>query len=397
LPSWTWVNIGGTWRRVKRLWSNVGGTWRETTVGSTNISGTWRTSHRKFYFPANCVIPMWANIGTLPSPWSQYGFSPTLGYMPIGVNTWGLGVTASSGPVTLTSGNTANHTGGLYAGFSGDGVSCQVEYYACTTANGAHGHTVYFDPNNTIPKVGPCYITPSSNTYTMPQYGMVFGYGTQISSTGISLVKVNFGAHYFLAMNPNTTLWSQGGTWTGSAQTTSSYTGHDHRGTLYYCSCWTSPYNMYLHLAGQGGHSHSVTIGATNIPQCQAVGAYGNWTDNTGSGGYGAMIMYPSATSPPGYSLCNGTNGTPQMADQFLYIKTGADYGGYSGGSFYPTWGGTTNNAGSHQHQSGLYPYYVLTSNHYHSNLLGNEQHSFYDARWWAPALWGMYWHMWTG
>jgi hypothetical protein len=40
------VNIGGTWRRVRDTWVNVNGTWRKVSKTYTNIGGTWRTAMR---------------------------------------------------------------------------------------------------------------------------------------------------------------------------------------------------------------------------------------------------------------------------------------------------------------------------------------------------------------
>jgi hypothetical protein len=110
------------------------------------------------------------------------------------------------------------------------------------------------------------------------------------------------------------------------------------------------------------------------------------------------MVMYPSATAPARWSICNGSNGTPDMRDRFAKLAGGGGFGGSYGGSFYPTWHGLTNHAGSHYHFNNVLGFAnAAFSQNYHNSYEGNESHAFYDNRWWAPNLWGIYWIMYTG
>lgn len=397
MPSITYPKVSGAWKTARDIYVKVGGTWRLCSYVYAKVSGTWRRAHRKFYFPNGCIVPYWQNMGAIPSGWSHYTSCPDR-YGPIGVNSWGLGATASSGAVTLTSASTSNHAGTIYAGYGATGYpACHYSNVLCTTAAGGHSHTVTVDPNNTIPYIkSPFMQLTGGSTYTYPANGYVFGYGTNLGIYGLSQLGFSTTLYWMLQGTGSGTS-SASSSATTTAATTSSYAGHSHGGAPYYTGCYAGA-NMYLHLAGQGGHSHSVNISRTNWFNYQALAPW--WIGGTSYseyGGLGVMVMWPSATAPEGWSICNGTNGTPDMRDRFCLITPNTNYGGWSGGSWYPGFVGTTNNAGSHQHRSPLYPYAVPTSNHYHSNYLGNETHAFSDGRWWAPKLWGIYWIMFTG
>lgn len=387
--------ISGTWRPSRYIYAKIGGTWRWVDRVYAKVSGTWRRSFKRFYFPASAIIPYWQNIGSIASGWAQYTSCPST-YAPIGVNSWGLGATASSGSVTATSVSTSNHTGTIYAGYNAYGSpACHYANVLCTTANGGHNHTVSFDPYYTIPYIGSPFIYATANTYTFPNNGWVFSYGLNLGVYGLS--QIGFSAtQYWLFQGRGSNTNSASSTSTGTAATTSAYAGHTHGGTGYFTGCVAGA-NMYLHQAG-GSHSHSVTMSMNQWPQSRVCSPW--WvggTSYTDRGGYGVMCMYPSSSAPEGWSLCNGTNGTPDMRDRFILISPNTTYGGWAAGSFNMNWTGTTNNAGSHQHRSVLYPYAVPTSNHYHSNNLGNEAHAFNHSQWWAPRLWGIYWIMFTG
>lgn len=38
----TWVNIGGTWKKVKDVWVNIGGVWKPKVIPKGNIDGAWK-------------------------------------------------------------------------------------------------------------------------------------------------------------------------------------------------------------------------------------------------------------------------------------------------------------------------------------------------------------------
>jgi hypothetical protein len=388
----TYARVGGAWQLVKHIYGKVSGTWREIKPGKSRAGGSWRTTHVPFYYPAGTILPMWGTVGTLPAPWAHYTSCPNT-YMPIGVNSWGLGTATGSGNVTLTSSATGNHTGTVYNGFWGNGTYCQVEYCVCTTANGGHSHsTASFDPNAYIPKVMMPFVYAYADTYTKPASTLEFSSGTNLGAS-CNLSQINFGAWYNLAgRGGNTTNASQGDQWgAGHTRAFTAYGGHDHRGNLYYSSC-ISGYNMVLHLAGQGGHTHSSPIiYAGNRPQYRTLSGW--WRgDNAGYGAIGTLVMTYLTSAPEGWTMYTG------MADRFALITyAGAGYGGSLGGSFYPSWTGTLTALGGHTHNSAVYPYYTPISNHYHSNTLGNDAHSISDGRWWAPNLWAINWMQFTG
>lgn len=69
----------------------------------------------------------------------------------------------------------------------------------------------------------------------------------------------------------------------------------------------------------------------------------------------GGIIMWSGASVPAGYSLCNGTNGTPDLRDRFV-VATGSTYTlGATGGSAdsiipYHNHTSTAANNGAHDH-----------------------------------------------
>jgi hypothetical protein len=399
-----WTKIGGVWKQIDRVYTKISGSWREVNPAKVNISGTWRITHElipPFYYPSGSILPYYGSIGGLPSGWSHYASCPDQ-YMPIGINSWTLGQTYSSGAVTLTSSTTANHTGTTFQGWYCDYTGYDMYDWANNlTAAGGHNHTVTFDPNVTLPKLSMPFIQATSNRQEHPAYGVVFGFGTNLSSYGLSIM--NFGnVNYFLTgRGSGTGVQAVGDQWlSGFSTATSEYAGHHHhsQSTCLTSVEWDNTTHIFLHVEA-GGHAHTVTISSPNLPPSTTLGAW--WTGGStvpNVGGYGTMVMYPSATPPARWSICNGTNGTPDMRDRFARIHGNGGYGGGYSGSFYPGWSGTTNAAGSHKHDERFNNWYLWGyTNNYHSNLLGNESHTFSDARWWAPNLWGMNWIMYTG
>jgi hypothetical protein len=394
-----WTKISGVWKQIDRVYTKISGSWREVNPAKVKISNTWRITHElipPFYYPSGAILPYWNTIGSLPSGWSHYT-DCGINVMPIGVGTYSSGETFMSGYITLTSSTTSNHTGALRDKFwtcTGTGLG---GWQNPLSPDGSHFHTVGLNPHSGLPYAAIPFIQATTDIYSHPAYGVVFGYGTNLGSHGLSIM--NFGTtHYYLAGRGTfTTTTSNADQWiSGISLDTSEYSGHHHGGT--HCLAFSmSGTGVYSSMFDMGGHLHTVDIYATNYPRYALLGAWWTTTTTPNVGGYGTMVMYPSATAPARWSICNGTNGTPNMNDRFARIHSDGGYGGSSGGSFNPVFTGTTNAAGAHHHANFTENWGNNTSQGYHSDLQGNEVHTFYDDREWKPALRGTYWIMYTG
>lgn len=392
-----WTKISGVWRRSHRLHTKVSGTWKEEDKAHVKISGTWRRTHRRFYFPANCIIPYYYDSGAATSftGWARYSSSPTAWYMPIGVNSWSLGATASSGNITVTTTTSANHLGNFYQNWWPNYVVMYYLSYGHGAYAGGHNHSYTFNPNSMIARHGLPFLYATSNQYTMPIRGIMLSYGQNIANNGGNVTQVNSGADYFLTSNGPSSWVRIATAWSNSVAAYTTFAADHVHGSAYAYGGNGSVQNCHR---AQGYHNHSFNINRNGwMPAYRSMSMWGNW-GAASYGGYGSIVMYPSATAPEGWSICDGTNGTPDMRDRFAYmVCTASGLGGGSGGSWYLNFSGTTGSEGGHTHNN--IPGYTCTaaSPSYHYDTQGADVHTVTDTRWWAPALWGIYYIMFTG
>ena len=105
--------------------------------------------------------------------------------------------------------------------------------------------------------------------------------------------------------------------------------------------------------------------------------------------------MYESVTPPTGWSLCNGSNGTPDMRDCFI-LHIFADTPGGSAGSNNITCTSVTDSTGGHIHYSRQCNSCPNTFDR-HSDTQGAHTHTCNHNAAWTPPYYSLAFIMYTG
>lgn len=214
----------------------------------------------------------------------------------------------------------ANHTvGTTYFGAN--------SAYAGGSAQGGHAHAnmIFTDPDPVNRQLR--LIEADANTATLPQYACVLKHSsggftgtTRVTNTVDRIFQAN-------------TADSEDAGKVSMSITTSSEGAHNHGGHSgilpagsaggAYSSVGFSP----------GGHQHTFTAAITiNLYRVALSAWYDAAAAWDGAPESGMIIMYENTTPPNGWSLCDGTNGTPDMRDYFVeLVNDDLDAGNVSG------------------------------------------------------------------
>lgn len=278
--------------------------------------------------PSGLIIP-YNTSNAVPSGWSLY--SSADGYYLHGAGgAKAVDATyadSASSEATTTNGAHTGSASGYSAGNAGNG----------NLSEGDHSHTFNFGPY-TPPYQEARLIKADSALDEFPQYGVVFGTGTLTGLTNIWTDGYMFKANTALGTGGSNTV----------SVTTNSAGSHDHGSSAGGAS--TGKDNRDLCSAEFGSHTHSaVSITVTNSLYLQALSA---WHD--ASAAYeltsGMIAMYENTTPPSGWSLCDGTGGTPDLTDYYVKLVATGSEGASGDGTITMT---ATFSHGNHKHDSG--------------------------------------------
>ena len=332
--------------------AEIGKIWgKETTdlakfnqVDTSTISKVYGIDWAGAYLPAGAILPMFG-IGGAPSGWTVWngvGNAALYKYI-IGAG----GSYAVDAYTTWTNFAVANYTAGGHAGLATYRFGNQSQYCGVSSEAG-HQHPMTL-PSPYYPRYeANVMIRCNADTPILPQYTKILKYG---SGGWSGLVRTGPAADAH--MMPHTV---DGEGATASKALTITGTGqHTHGG------------HHGIRPAGGGQrayfgavtptHTHTLTASITwNLYRKQ----FSHWypgaleADGLPVGNFpGFIIMYDSLTPPPGFSLCNGSNGTPDTRDYFHGVPALDSAAGTSvgDGKLYLT--GTSSSDGGHEHWDG--------------------------------------------
>jgi len=315
--------------------------------------------------PTGLIIPFTDGGSGAPSGWGLYTAAD--GKYIIGAgSTYAVDDNGAGGGSQVKNTTTnGNHTGtGSYA----DGVSS-----AGTSTSGNHNHTLTY---TFVPPYQQCYLIKSTGPAAqLPQNGVLFG------QADLGLTNIWTAGNMFKAAAGVGT----GGSLTISGITSSSQGNHNHGSGWGGVGSGKSSGSKY---SGGGSHSHSsVSIIMTNTINKYLLSA---WQDAAADFDLasGMIAMYESVTPPAGWSLCDGSGGTPDMRDRFVRpITSGSEDSSEGNGTVTGTVASLAH--GSHNHASGSN---VSSSNRtgYHSNNKTMAAHSFSQNYSWLPPYYAL-------
>lgn len=145
-------------------------------------------------------------------------------------------------------------------------------------------------------------------------------------------------------------------------------------------------------------HQHIFTADLTfNLKKFQ-LSLWYNASSNLTLSEQGYIIMYESATPPNSrWSLCNGSNGTPDLRNYFINVPTDDGDTGNYGGTGNVTCTSVTNTTGAHSHNDGRCNSCPNNVTSYHYGSAGNHYHTIALDATWLPPYYALAFMKYTG
>jgi hypothetical protein len=292
-----------------------------TSYPFTNIQ-TNHTIAATFAFspivPLGAIVPFDSDA-TIPSGWTQ--FNPANDRYLVGAGgTYAVGATGGGGTISIDSTINGEHTGNNSWTGMGDGWdSVRAEGGPA----GGHAHNINCTP--TLGSRQMRFLKASAQQNTFPVNALVLA--TQNLS---GLMNVYAGDNRYLGpgVSRNATHSSIG------AASCSTAGAHEH--TWWVGGCgepdWSwADYPCFAAEGVRGDHSHTVAVSLANDNVQKAYVTA--WTNAAAAFGVsaGMIVMYESLTPPPGWVLCDGTNGTVDLRNYFVFLGPAGSQGTKSG------------------------------------------------------------------
>ena len=315
--------------------------------------------------PTGLIIPFTDGGSGAPSGWGLYTAAD--GKYIIGAgSTYAVDDTgAGDGSEVRSTSTNGNHTG---SGSYRDAASS-----AGTSTTGNHSHTLTY---TFVPPYQQCYLIKSTGPAAqLPQNGVMFG------QSNLGLTNIWTDGYMFKAAAGVGT----GGSLTISGITSSAVGNHTHGSGWGGTGSGKSSGSNY---AAGGGHSHaSVAITITNTINKYLLSAWQNAAADFDLAS-GMIAMYESLTPPAGWSLCDGTGGTPDMQDNFVRpITSGSEDSSEGDGTVTASVASLAHSAHNHASGSGASG---TSRSGYHSSNQTMAAHSFSQNYTWLPPYYAL-------
>jgi hypothetical protein len=281
--------------------------------------------------PTGLIIPFNSDA-SVPSGWAAFTDADEKYIVGAG-STYAVDATAASeGEVTKTSSSNGAH------GYAGSTVANGGSTVG-TSSESDHSHTLAY--TWTPPYVNARLIKADAGETMLPQNGVVWATSTPEGS----LSNIWTDDEMFFA---SAGAIGTGGTNSITGLSSSSRGSHTHGSSS--GAGGGGERDCTKASGAAGGHTHSsLTVTITNTLRRYALSAWQN-----ASADYdlesGFIGMYESVTPPNGWSLCNGSNGTPDLRDYFIQNTTSGSEGASGDGTITAT---CTLAHSSHQHNAG--------------------------------------------
>lgn len=317
--------------------------------GVTMSFSEWYCASAALPVPAGIILP-YLSSGAAPSGWTLFTAANTYhirgaqsGTIAIGATTTGsVSATVSLSSAGAHTGTTKTFANGALPAFSAvTGVSA-----------GAHTHTDTGTGTCSISYKDFQLIKCSAETDEIPANACL------LSATDLSgaLTQYESGTNRYL--RANSSYAGTGGSMTVSLSygTVTSAGAHHHGNVVYMQSVYDPkvPFaSEEYHTTNQGAHTnHAGSVSGTVAPKYCILTAWGNAAAAFPLEEYG-IAMYESFTPPSGWVLCDGTSGTPDLRQNFVYFGTTANHGTTGGNNQVASMSGTSNQGGGHSHGKG--------------------------------------------
>ena len=328
------TKVSGTWREVNGVYVKVSGEWQEVSSIHTKVDGSWREIYANAIpIPEGLIVGYAGTIA--PSGWSLFTSGQDR-YLVGAGSTYTVGAAGGTDVNSGTLVTAGSHTGAstFWSSYTGGSYGA--------SASGNHTHTYSFQSNPLRRRM--VLIQADAGQTKLPANALVLSGAVTLS--GLTQQYDNELSLLYLSDTTGTI------TATASATPTSSSSGaHTHYGGCSKSAVTPGEYQQeYNILTDQGAHTHTVTV--TGISWSVKRRYLKAWTNASAAFNLAANMigMWESITPPDGWSLCNGSNGTPDMRDYFVYFGPSANAGDASGDNTI-TWNYSTPQSAGHAHQ----------------------------------------------
>ena len=268
------------------------------------------------------------NDTIMPDGWSQFTLANNKAIVGAGssysVNSSGNGngLTPSLSGFGGSTGSGGSHSGSNHA-LDKTTISSSGSHISGDGTAGSHSHNLGNIVLSQIDRTNSVLIKSDVEKDTFPAKTQILSTGNMSSlglSQGRSTNKPLFGS------TSNTELDNA-----GYIQLTSAGS-HTHLGNYfsYGDGYWYNPNNgtYYYEYADKGNHSQNLTLNSGEMTLELKRVLLSLWTNASQSFemASGMIAMWESLTPPDGWLLCNGSNGTPDLRDCFIYpVTTGSE------------------------------------------------------------------------
>jgi hypothetical protein len=210
-------------------------------------------------------------------------------------------------------------SGGLISAGGGSGLA-PVRY---ASSAGSHNHTVSISPtNNAIPTdtlpsgMGIKLITNAAEVSEVPENAVLFCDEIKSGFARKTWSGPTYGA-YVALNNTATTVAAKSATAAPFSLTSTSNGSHQHTGPG--TSASSGPLTSTVPNIAAGSHSHPLSTPSLNLYVYQYFKHLLPFIATTSSAvRSGMIVMFKGASVPSGWSLCDGTKGTPNMTSYFI-------------------------------------------------------------------------------
>ena len=298
--------------------------------------------------PAGIIVPFNDVASNIPAGWEHW----TLGADRALKGAVSAGVTGGSSNVYRYTNTEGDHTGASYIGWGGSVNGSTVDKLG--SSSGAHDHSllVNYSPARRLQVMMKAV---ADSLKFPPKTGILSDATlpglTDITPTGHILCGAAGTSSSNVAAESSVSSVSTAG-------------AHTHlSGVANVTASGTAAATNY----GQGNHTHSGTPSVTDNINRYYMGMWASAAEEISAieGVYG---LWESSSPPPGWAICDGTRGTPDLRDYFIGFDSGAVMGTKTGNGTITTSASLTTNGG-HTHNGTSATRNSITTA-YHSNSI---------------------------